>query len=324
MATTEYHSVYEALKELSQKIINAEIGDNRIDTLPMNMIMSLSNDEFCLLQLLLWHYVRRTGEPGDGDPRAPQPTAREIWARNERNRDFTMNMIFHVDMSHHFMVTSGQIAVTEPVDCADKHYMTNLAEWEQSCNPLRGTPNGRWNVIYIQWFDRRRPPEQHREHAIICYHEGFDYRRVLTGKQTFNDGSFGGQGIAGRATIGIFDQGAYGRVDKLPPDIVAEAQTKFEETHEIPAPEELWGDILWQTMIRDISPRSNRSPNRNATDEILTLEHGIVVWAPERRGRFLAYFQRNARASEGLYASIPLFFMPNLWSPFPDIIEERN
>lgn len=320
MATTEYHSIYEALKELSQKIINEGFGDYYIKMLPMRVIMSLSNDEFGLLQILMWHYMPGTGLPEDGEPYAPQLTAHEILMRNEKNRNFTSNIVFRVDTSHHFMVTSGQIAIAEPVDCA--HY----EEGNHNCFSLRGTPNGRWNVIHLQWFDKRTSPSQHREHAIICYHEAFDYRRVCTGQESYCDGEFKGQCITGHSTIGVFDQSIYGRTDQLPPEMIAAAQKKFEERHDIPAPEFLWGTILWQTML----------PNLH---EMLILEQGIVVWAAERRSRCVSYFQRpnhstdprgglkgRAKAARLAHASdsIPLFFISTLWSPFPCIIEERR
>ena len=283
------NNFYKDVHALTTELISINMGNTKINELPLEVLTTFSDEEYALWLLLTHHHNNELSEFTDRCE-FPDPTVVDIQTKNQSHAEYTKKIGYRITRAK-FTVSSGEIVVDEPFEYTWLDYEENYDYWYDKVKPIKNCKNGKWTALLIKWENgneqfSRKP---YSERALFCYHESFG-RGQLPEIDEHN------QIIGGAYNICVVDLDAFGDLNKAPEELIIKHKEKAEELDE---------KTEWDNVIR--------LPCMN--EPFYVYEHGIVASAPERRGRRLQYYSIDK--------DVTALFLRSLWSPGPSLFDKK-
>lgn len=281
-------NLYTNIKTLTQQLMEMNMSDMKICDLTKETLINFSEQEYCLLFILDYHYYNELIEKTRYIDKLGDPTIKEIYEKNEKHKTFTEKIKYDVEKTS-FEVLSGEIVVSDPIEYMDRSYEKHYHVWYDFCKPQK-VKNGKWNVLHITWDG------EEEERAVICYHENCDLYNLYKTEQ-FE------QIISVLSHVSIFDLAEYGKVPH-----VAEECNHPSSNNATYKTNKNWVDYVEKDCM---------------TNNYCAFKNGLVLRTPERRARFVRFYHNNddildALSINTLWSPYPKIFSEELEDDFID------
>ena len=290
----DFANFYDSLDEFLNKLDSTLPLFN----LPEKVLQGLTLKDQIIYYMIQHHYYNDLADHWVDIERYEEiqkSTMKDAREKLEKNKHYSSNIKFKFTMQKKIKITSGAIVVCEPHEYSWYKYETDYKSWEDQCKPFT-VKNGLWNVLFIEWYNGNSDlniqcaPACYMEYALVCFHDSVQFYETFNMKTK-------GFGVGGHSNICVFDLNAYGKIEKLPQSLVNYYDNSHNDKQCNDKQCRVWDNIAVCKM--------------NYTDNpILVTDHGVIVSAPERRGRSGDYNDEYINLS-------------TLWEPFPKLFDPK-